>query len=52
MTYTTLDFYKVLIAEKKGMPSKGYEEQRSRKEMKDFIFKHFETEDITVVKYK
>lgn len=49
--YQTIDFYRVLIAEKKGLPLTNYEEQRQRKEMKEFLLKNLQTDDIEQVNY-
>ncbi len=40
MKYPAIEFYRVLISEKKGNPLKNYEEQRKRKEMKEYLKKH------------
>ena len=50
--YEAVDFYRILIAEKKGMPLKNYEEQRQRREMKEFLMKHFQTDDIECIQYQ
>lgn len=49
--YAPIEFYRILIAEKKGTPLKNYDEQRKRKEMKDFLMKTLQTDDIEKVVY-
>ena len=41
----------MLIGEKKGNPLKNYEEQRKRKEMKEYLMKHLNQDDIENIQY-
>lgn len=52
ISFKTLDFYKVLVDEKKGMPIKSFDEQKMRKYMKAFLMKIFKTDDIEKVDYE
>jgi hypothetical protein len=39
------------FTEKNGTPLKNYDEQRKRKEMKDYLMKHLNTDDVEKVDY-
>ena len=49
--YKAIDFYRVLIAEIKGLPVQTYDESRSRNDMRDILRKNFGTDDIEEVSY-
>eukprot|EP00347_Sterkiella_histriomuscorum_P010084 403338741 len=51
MRHQPIDFYRILIAEKKGQPLKNYDEQKKRKEMKEYLLKYLKTDDIEQVPY-
>lgn len=49
--YKAIEFYRVLIAEKKGLPITNYDEKRKRSDMKLIMRRHFKTEDIEKISY-
>ncbi|CDW86331.1 sodium calcium exchanger 1-like [Stylonychia lemnae] len=49
--YSTIEFFRVLVSEKKGAPLRNYDDQRKRKEMKEYLMKFLKTDDIEQVTY-
>ena len=50
-SYDAIDFYRVLIAEKKGLPVASYDDKRKRSDMRVILQRHFGHDDIEKVSY-
>lgn len=50
-SYQAIEFFRVLIAEKKGLPVGSYDDKRKRSDMRAILMRHFGHEDIEKVSY-